>query len=201
MEVCMALTRQVFNTPVVTPLLRSISACTLKLWGWRVVGETPSSTSKYVVIVGPHTSNWDFIVLLMAAFVLQLSDAHWLGKHTLFRFPFGGIMRWLGGIPVDRTAHHDMVAYVVEQIRASNAFVLGLSPEGTRRAVTTWHTGFWHIAQAANIPVYLAFIDFRTKECGIFGRMPSSGSVNEDMTWIKEFYSLFHGYNPENFTS
>lgn len=191
---------QLFNTPVVTPILRVLSAITLKLLGWKVVGNIPERMKKCVVIGAPHTSNWDFPIFLMTAFVLRV-NIRWIGKHTLFHFPFHSLMTWLGGMPIDRRVRGDMVAKASALFRDVDEFVLGISPEGTRKATPHWHTGFWYIAQSAHVPIFLAFIDYRAKQCGFHGEFHSTGDIELDMNRIKDFFSKsFRGKRPHNFT-
>jgi 1-acyl-sn-glycerol-3-phosphate acyltransferase len=189
---------RIFTTPLITSVAFLFSKTLLAVTGWKVVGEIPAHVKKCVVIGAPHTSNWDFPIFLMTAFVLRL-NAHWMGKHTLFRFPFHSLMTWLGGIPIRRDIRGDMVAKATEMFRTSDELVIGLSPEGTRKAAERWHTGFWHIAQRARVPIYLAFIDYGTKHCGLYGPLHSLGNVENDMKWIKNFYSHFQGRHPHNF--
>lgn len=189
---------RLLNTPFVTPLIRVICRITLKAFGWTVEGEIPAHVKKYIAAVAPHTSNWDFPILLMTAFVLRV-DAHWMGKHTLFRFPFRSVMTYCGGIPVDRRTRNDMVAKATVMFKTHDEFALGIAPEGTRKATARWHTGFWHVARNADVPLYLAFIDYKTKRAGIFGKFHLSDDVGFDMERIKLFYAGFHGRHPHNF--
>ena len=188
---------RLLNTPLVTPFIRALCLITLRVFGWNVEGEVPAHVKKFVATVAPHTSNWDFVILLMTAFVLRV-DAHWMGKHTLFRFPFRGIMAYFGGIPVDRRVRSGMVAKATEMFNAHDEFVIGIAPEGTRKAPARWRTGFWHMAHNAGVPLYLAFIDYKTKRAGIFGQFHLSDDVESDMERIKLFYSGFHGRHPHN---
>lgn len=189
---------RIFTTPLISSVAHVFSKMVLALTGWKVVGEIPPQVKKCVVIGAPHTSNWDFPVFLMTAFTLKL-NAHWMGKHTLFRFPIRSLMTWLGGIPVRREIRDDMVAKATEMFHTSDELIIALSPEGTRKATARWHTGFWHIAQKAKVPIYLAFVDFGTKQCGVYGELHTSGNVEDDMKWIKHFYSRFQGRHPHQF--
>jgi 1-acyl-sn-glycerol-3-phosphate acyltransferase len=189
---------QLCNTPLIAPTAQVLSKIILKLFGWNAVGKVPAHIKKYVAVAAPHTSNWDFPIFLMTAFALGL-NAHWMGKHTLFRFPFRNVMTWLGGIPVNRTIRGDMVATATKMLRSADTFAIGISPEGTRRATEHWHTGFWYIAQSAQVPIILAYIDYKTKQCGIYAEFRSSGDVTQDMEQIKDFYATFEGRNPHNF--
>src|SRR5690606_11303525 len=135
----------------------------LLLWlaGWRV---QPAARMEppFVFIGAPHTSNWDFVLMLGAMLVLKL-DVSWMGKHTRFRFPFGGLMRWLGGIPVDRSGPHNRVADVVAAFAANPKLIVCVPPEGTRKKVERWKTGFYRIAHGANVPIMMTVIDAENK--------------------------------------
>src|SRR3954471_19012532 len=139
-------------------MTRLIGTFALRLLRWRVEGGI-ADYPRYVAIVAPHTSNWDFVVGLAARYALRL-DASWLGKHTLFRSPFGWIMRRWGGIPVDRTASHDVVSQTVAAFSARPRVFLVITPEGTRKQVSRWRTGFWHIAKGAGVPILPIVFDW-----------------------------------------
>lgn len=183
---------RLLSTPVLTPLLRLLSRLTLAALGWRVVGRIPKGVTKYVAIVAPHTSNWDFPLLIMTAFVLRV-DGHWLGKHTLFRSPFRGLMTYLGGIPVDRRGHNDLVASTAALFAKNDRFVVVITPEGTRAVGARWHTGFWHLARRAGVPLYLAFIDYNTKRMGILDEFRFTGDCERDLRSIRLLYVDCHG--------
>lgn len=188
--------RTVFNTPVITPLLRLISAIILALTGWRAVGK-PLDNQRFVLIGAPHTSNWDFPVMLMVVLKLQLK-LNWMGKNTLFMFPFGGFMRWLGGIPIDRSQHHGVVDQVVEQYQQNPQLVVLVPPEGTRKHVKEWKTGFYHIANNAGVPILMGYLDARKKEAGLADFFFPTGDVEQDIRAIRAFYADKKGIRPEN---
>jgi 1-acyl-sn-glycerol-3-phosphate acyltransferase len=169
----------------------------LKLFGWRAVGSL-AGQPKCVIVVAPHTSNWDFPVLMLMAITLRLKVA-WMGKHTLFRPPFGPIMRWLGGLPIDRSARHNMVEQAVESFRTHDRLLLAIPPEGTRKRAPYWRSGFYHIALGAQVPIALAFADYRRKVGGIAGMIMPSGDIDADMALIRDFYSGIIGKRPEQF--
>src|SRR5262249_19919917 len=126
------------------PLRRAIGRFYLRSSGWRIRGRVPVEP-KFVAIVAPHTSNWDFVVCVATMFALGL-HIQWFGKHTLFRGPFGWLLRALGGLPVRRDTAKGVVSEIADTIRAKRRFILALAPEGTRRRVSEWRTGFYHIA-------------------------------------------------------
>jgi len=146
-------------------LARGLAGRLLALGGWRVEGELPP-IPKFVIIVAPHTTNWDFLLGVLAMFITDLR-ASWLGKHTIFFFPVAPLLRWLGGEPIDRTATHGTVEQAIERFRNRPQWVLALSPEGTRRRVERWKTGFYRIAVGAGVPIVPCSIDYRTRVFGI----------------------------------
>ncbi len=191
--------RTIFNTPVVTPLLRFGSKLCLRLLGWRLHGVIPQSMKKAVIIAAPHTSNWDLPYSLMAGFGLGL-QAHWLGKAGLFEFPFKGVMRWLGGIGVDRSRPGQLVSAAVDCFRQTEGpLFLMIPPEGTRSKVREWKTGFYYIAQGAQVPIVLAYMDHATKEAGIGPCLEVTGDIDVDMATLKAFYAPIRGLKPDQF--
>lgn len=187
----------IFDTPMIKPIFKVLSIMLLKIMGWKVVDrfERPP---KFFVIAAPHTSNWDFPMFLSIAFVLDIK-AYWMGKHTLFRRPFGVLFRWLGGLPIDRSLRTNTVQQCIDLFRENNRLVLANAPEGTRKRVETWKTGFYHIAVGAGVPVAFAFLDYGKREGGIGGHLDPSGDYGSDMTKIMGFYSTVRGKHPENF--
>ncbi len=177
----------IFDTPVISPLMRGLAFAFLKVFGWRVEGRLPD-LNKLVVIAAPHTSNWDFPVLLSVAFALR-TKACWLGKHTLFQGPFGFLSTWMGGIPVYRSASQNMVAQSVEMFRNSERLILAIPPEGTRGKVSHWKTGFYYIALGAEIPIAMAFIDYKRKASGVGPTIQPTGDIEADMEIIRNFYA------------
>lgn len=144
---------------------RRLAGHLLTLAGWRVEGELPA-LPKFVIIVAPHTSNWDFIIGVLAMFITDVR-ASWLGKHTIFRFPVAWLLRWLGGEPIDRAARHGTVEVAIERFQTRQAWVLALSPEGTRRRTERWKTGFYRIALGAGVPIVPIAIDYRSRALAI----------------------------------
>jgi 1-acyl-sn-glycerol-3-phosphate acyltransferase len=191
--------RTIFTTPVVNTLLRGFSIAFLKLAGWKVEGALPASAGKAVLIAAPHTSNWDLPYTLMVAFVLRLNVV-WMGKHTLFRFPFGPVMRWLGGIAVNRRETNNLVAASAAAIQsASAALQLIVPPEGTRSKTRYWKTGFYYIALTAGVPVIMAYMDYAQKRSGLGPLLQPSGDIEADMVKVKSFYAPFKGRNESQF--
>ncbi|MDX9875424.1 MAG: lysophospholipid acyltransferase family protein [Spongiibacteraceae bacterium] len=178
--------RTVFRTPLIAPLLRGLARLLLALSGWRVVGEIPR-LQRFVLIGAPHTSNWDFILMLLAILTARL-DVHWMGKDSLFPAPVGGLMRWLGGIPIDRSKPSGVVAQMVERYAETDALIVLIPPEGTRSRVERWKTGFYHIAAGAEVPIVLGYIDASRKELGFGPAYQPSGDIERDLPEIQHFY-------------
>ena len=194
-----AMQRTIFETPLINTALRWGSLAFLKLAGWTIEGELPASAHKCVLIAAPHTSNWDLPYTLMTAFVLRLNP-YWLGKASLFKAPFGGAMRWLGGIAVDRSQANNMVAAAAQALKAADGRVqLIVPPEGTRGKTTHWRTGFYYIAAAAEVPILLAYMDYRRKRAGLGPAFVPTGDVERDMAAIKAFYAPIQGKFPQHF--
>lgn len=193
--------RTIFSTPIVNTLLRAFSVAFLKLNGWQVQGALPAQAQKSVLIAAPHTSNWDLPYTLMVAFVLRL-NIYWMGKASLFRFPFGPLMRWLGGIAVDRARVNNLVLASAQAIQAADgALQLIVPPEGTRSKTRYWKTGFYHIAVTAQVPIVMAYMDYQRKLSGLGPMFVPTGDIEADMLQIKAFYAPFKGRNAGQFES
>jgi 1-acyl-sn-glycerol-3-phosphate acyltransferase len=134
----------------------------LGLFGWKVEGGIPASLRKYVVIAAPHTSWWDFFVGLLARAAIG-RRVYFLGKDSLFRPPLGWLMRALGGYPVDRSRHTKLVDQVTEMFNTRTDFAISLAPEGTRKKVTEFKSGFYYIARGAHVPIICAQFDYFNK--------------------------------------
>ncbi|MBK6650210.1 MAG: lysophospholipid acyltransferase family protein [Betaproteobacteria bacterium] len=191
--------RTIFTTPVVNTLFRAMSKGFLKATGWTVEGSLPPSATKSVLIAAPHTSNWDLPYTLMVAFSLRL-NIYWMGKQSIFRWPFGGLMKWLGGIPVNREQSTNLVSASAQAIQdASGNLQLVVPPEGTRSKTRYWKTGFYYIALGAKVPIVMAYMDYAHKRSGLGPIFEPTGDVEQDMTAIKAFYASFKGKNAGQF--
>lgn len=191
--------KTIFATPWLSAAMHRLASRCLRWLGWRVEGEAPAF-DKYVLIVAPHTSNWDFPVGLLVAFALRI-EGYWMGKNTLFPPVLGGVMRWLGGIPVDRSRSGNLVATMVAAFASQPKLTLVIPPEGTRSRVTRWKTGFYHIAIGAEVPIVLGFIDFGRKTAGIKGVFQPTGDIEADLPRIQAAYAGIAGKNPEQFVA
>ncbi len=191
--------RTIFTTPGINSLLRAISVTWLRLRGWQIEGSLPPDARKAVLIAAPHTSNWDLPYTLMVAFTLRL-NVYWMGKQQIFRWPFGGLMRWLGGISVNREQSTNLVAASAAALReADGPLQLIVPPEGTRRKVREWRTGFYWIAHQAQVPIIMAYMDYSAKRSGLGPLFEPTGDLDADMARIKAFYAPFKGRNAEQF--
>jgi 1-acyl-sn-glycerol-3-phosphate acyltransferase len=175
-------------TPAVSKLL-------LKLLGWRLL-EPARRPDKAVVIAYPHTSNWDFLFTMLGKASLG-QGAHWVAKDSLFRWPLGGPMRWMGGIAVNRRERTGFVDQMARQFAARDRFLLAMAPEGTRSLTPGWKTGFYRIALAANVPVALGCVDYARREVGVLAYLELSGDEAADIARIAEIYAGRRGLRPE----
>ena len=163
--------------------------------GWDVVGQVPVG-GKFVLVGAPHTSNWDFPFTLAAVFIFRLRIS-WLGKDTLFKKPFGGVMRWLGGIPVDRHSEHGVVYQIARKFREADRLVVAIGPSGTRKKKDHWKSGFYWIAHTAQVPIICGYLDYGRKEACLGLSFVPTGDIEKDMDRIREFYQGIQGKHPE----
>lgn len=187
----------VFDTPVVSHLMYAASWVLLRLTGWRT-HNAPPDIPKYVIAGAPHTSNWDFVYAIAFAFVFKIR-IFWMGKSSLFRFPFGPYFRWMGGIPIDRSKPHGVVAQTIEKIKNADRLILVVAPEGTRKSVPKWKTGFYHVARGANVPIVLAFLDYKKRTGGFGPVFTPTGDIDADMREIRSFFATISGRHPSQF--
>lgn len=167
----------------------------LRLRGWRLTGELPA-LPKYLIVLAPHTCNWDLLLGLLAAtgFGARVS---WLGKSTIFRWPVAGFLRRLGGVPVDRNHREGVVGQVVRAYAATDTLVVGMTPEGTRHLTPFWKSGFYHIALEAGVPVVPASLDRSTRSIAVGSPIGLSGDARRDMEAFRRFYEGARGIHPE----
>lgn len=163
-----------------------IAGALLGLFGWRVEGTLPP-VKKMVIIAAHHTSNWDGLLLVLAAFRLRIR-IHWMVKHTLMKPGLGLLIRALGGIPIDRTASHGVVDQMVDEFNRRDEMILVISPEGTRKYVTRWKRGFYYIAFNAGVPIVLGTPDYKRKRVIVGPSFMPSGDLEAEIELIREFY-------------
>jgi 1-acyl-sn-glycerol-3-phosphate acyltransferase len=188
----------IFDIPILRNLLHIISIAVLRIFGWHRSGKLPN-IPKFVMIAAPHTSNWDFPITLALAFAFKM-NFNWFGKDSLFRWPFGGIFKWLGGIPINRTKSGDVVTHMIRVFKEKAYMILVIAPEGTRKKVRHWKTGFYHIALGANVPIVLGFLDYVRKAGGFGPTLMPTGNIEYDMEIIRVFYETITGKAPEKST-
>ncbi len=188
--------RTFFDTPILKHFLRLVSLFWLKLFGWKIEGEFPEE-KKFVLIAAPHTSNWDMPYMLFYAFYYR-AKVYWMGKQSIFRWPFGTICRWMGGIPIDRAKSNNVVENTVEQFNKKDRLVIVIPPTGTRKKVLKWKTGFYYIALLAKVPIALGFLDYKKKVGGFGPLFYPTGDIEADMIEISKFYQGISGKHPEH---
>jgi len=175
-------------------LVHAIARSVLRLIGWRTQVIAPPSSS-YVLIGAPHTSNWDFVVVLLLMTVERI-PIRLMGKDSLFRGPIGVFMRSLGAIPVNRKEKTNLVEQVAAKFAEYDELIIGISPEGTREKTTYWRTGFYYIALKANVPIVMAYFDYKNKVCGLGPSIKPTGDIQADFAIIRDFYSGIVGKYP-----
>jgi len=186
----------IFSTPILTPVLRAFAIAVLKITRWQAIGKE-FTNPRLVLIAAPHTSNWDFPLMLLVVLKLRL-EVFWMGKDSLFKFPFGPMMKWLGGIPIDRSKANNVVTQITEEFAQNDKLVVLIPPEGTRSKVDQWKSGFYHIARNANVPILLGYVDAPKKEAGLADFYIPTGDLDKDMEEIRQFYAGKGGIRPEN---
>lgn len=177
------------------PAAQWLGRSVLKLMGWRIEGQLPK-LDKFVAIGAHHTSNWDFVIFIAMKFVLRL-NARWFGKHSIFRWPFGGLMRTWGGIAIRRDRQLNTVEQAVQAFRENREFILVLSPEGTRKKVERWKMGFYHIARGAGVPIVMGALDYQNRRVVIGPTFYPTGDEQADLATMLAFFRPFVPKKPE----
>lgn len=168
-----------------------------KILGWKVNGKFPTDIKKYILIVAPHTSWVDFPIAILINYATGLR-ANYVGKASLFKPPFGFIFRALGGAPVDRSKSNNLVDSIVEIYNSKERFILGISPEGTRKKVETWKTGFYYIAKGAKVPILSVALDFEHKTLIIKDeKFIPTDDKEADIKHLRTFFKGIKGKIPE----
>ena len=174
-----------------TPFLPGIGKFVYAIFEWGFKNEFPN-IPKFVIAFGPHTSNWDFVFGVAGIFILG-AKISWMGKHTLFRKPFGGIVRWVGGIPIDRSSSHGMVDTMINQYKNIDKLILAIAPEGTRKKVARWKSGFYHIATGADVPILMACFDYKNKVISFGPLIYPAGDFDADMEKMQSVFEKIRG--------
>lgn len=180
-------------------LTRLLCGAYLRATGWTVRGDWPS-LDKAVLVAAPHTSNWDGINMLATAGFYRVK-LRWMGKSSLTQGPFGGLIRWLGCVPIDRSGAHDVVRAMADAFASTDAMILAIPPEGTRGAVKSWKTGFYHIARAAGVPLVLSVLDYGTKTVSLAAIVHPSGDYDADLPIIRSHYAKAVGLRRDKFVN
>ena len=176
-------------------ILRKIARFGINISGWTINGKVPDE-ERIVIIAAPHTSNWDFILAMLAIFGLNIK-VRWLGKHSIFKPGFKKFFEWLGGIPVYRDNPSSLIENVVNIVKKERSIVIAMTPEGTRKKVKRWKTGFLRIAKQTHSKILLISIDAPTKSIEIGNIFNPTGNSEEDLAYIQKYYSTFRGINPQ----
>lgn len=163
---------------------------------WRLVSE-PAPPRPSILVGAPHTSNWDFILMLAIAWRLGI-HVRWMGKESLFAGRRGPFMRALGGVPIDRANPQSVVGEIVEQLTSGESFCLVITPDGTRKGHSHWKSGFYRIARETGMPVVLGYVDRSTMSTGLGPTLELTGDVGADMDRVRSFYADKAGFTPEN---
>ncbi|MCB2223204.1 MAG: glycerol acyltransferase [Actinobacteria bacterium] len=188
----------VFDTPVLRSLLRAMAVALLWAKRWTTHVRLPEEPG-WVAVVAPHTSFWDFPILISLALKHRIR-ANWLGTHTLFRGPFRYLFRWLGGIPVvSRSGGNNRVETIVEAFRRHPGMQIGIAPEAGLAAVTRWRSGFYHIATAAGVPLLLAYADYGRRVAGADEWFTPTGDRAADYERLRSFYADKAPRHPDRF--
>ncbi|MGH2666135.1 1-acyl-sn-glycerol-3-phosphate acyltransferase [Flavobacterium sp.] len=167
-----------------------------KLMGWKISGTIAPEIKKCVMIIVPHTSWHDFYLGLFTRGIVGL-EMNWVGKKELFQFPFGAYFRWMGGEPLDRKKNENKVDAIAEVFQNKEVFRLAIAPEGTRKKVEEWKTGFYYIAQKANVPIIPVAFDFGKKEVKIFEPFFLTGNKEEDFNNLEKNFIGVVGRVPD----
>lgn len=170
----------------------------VRILGWEITGELPAGIEKAVIIVAPHTSMWDFIYGRLAFWVLGL-DVKFLINSKYFFAPLGFVLRKLGGFPVKYSKAISLLLQIKQMYENNDSFLLVITPEGTRSLVKKWRKGFYQIATGSNIPIVMAFIDYKNKKGGLGPVFNPTGNYNDDLMEIEAFYKNFHARHPERY--
>ena len=179
-------------------MFRVFAKFIFRLLGWRIEDRSLPRPDNYIVIVAPHTSNWDFFLGLFARSLAHMDDVKFLGKKELFGPPFGWFFRAMGGYPVDRSQRGMLVDQVAELFRTVPGFKIAITPEGTRKRVDTWKTGFYHIAVKAHVPIIMVAFDYGRKCVAFAPPFWPTGDLDVDIEHMKAHFRPVKGKNPEN---
>ncbi|MBI4858966.1 MAG: 1-acyl-sn-glycerol-3-phosphate acyltransferase [Candidatus Riflebacteria bacterium] len=181
-----------------SPFWKFLARVWLRVFGWTAVVHAPLPP-RFVMIAAPHTTNWDLPFMLAVAIAADVK-IRWMGKHTLFGIPLlGRLLTYLGGIPVVRNERHNTTQQMIEKFRSSELMALAVQPEGTRKLVPRWRSGFYRIAHGAGVPIVPGFLDYTARVGGFGPSYLLTGDRKKDMDHLREFYKDKRGKYPELF--
>lgn len=176
-------------------MLQSLSRTLLSLFGWKL-DQRFSDSSKTVLIGAPHTSNWDFVLAMLAMSAMGY-QFNWVAKQSMFFWPVAATFKKMGGVPLDRGQSRGFVDKCISLFDERQRFVLAIAPEGTRSLTTHWKSGFYRIAIGAEVPISFGYVDYKNKITGIGGSFMPTGNKSEDMQKVIDFYENIEGRFPE----
>lgn len=183
------------SNPIFAFFLHWFAQFSLWVMGWQIKGDPPD-LKKFVLIAAPHSSNWDFVYFLFIIFKFRM-PVRWMGKKSMFILPFQGLLKRLGGIPVNRSVQGNLVASMAGEFTRANRMILTIAPSGTRQKVRKWKTGFYHIAMQADVPIVCGFLDYKKRQGGIGPVFFPTGDMDSDLKDIQDFYTDKPGKYPE----
>jgi len=178
-------------------VVRALCGLYLGLGGWKLQGDWPG-LDKAVLLAAPHTSNWDGVNMLATAGRYRIK-LRWMGKKSLVEGPFGGLVKWLGCVPIDRSSSNDVVAQMRDAFAREERLVLAIPPEGTRSRNPQWKRGYYHIAHGAGAPIVLAVLDYGARTVTLSGVLETTGDYDADFAWIRTHYENVRAKHPEKF--
>lgn len=179
----------------VSSFMHGLAKLLFRLGGWKIEG-TVHQPPRFVLIAAPHTSNWDAFIMLAAAYIFRVKLA-WFVKDSAFFFPLGTLIRFFGGVPIDRRARTNVVSQAVARFQESERLILAVPPEATRKKSPFWKTGFYHIARDARVPIVLGYIDYRLRVAGLGPAFTPTGDIEADFSVFEEFYAAVTPKFPE----
>lgn len=181
--------KTVFNSKISLFFFYYFAKFIFFIFRWKVIGEKPK-IKKYVVLLGTHTSNWDFVFMVLTVFFYK-QPIFWIGKKSLFNSKFSFFFRWMGGLSLGELQNGSTVEQCANYIKNCDECALALAPKGTRKLNAEWKTGFYYIAKAANVPIVCAFIDYKRRESGVLGAYYLTSDMQSDIDILKSYYKNY----------
>jgi len=181
--------KTVFNSPFFVSFFYYFAKFIFFILRWKIIGEKPK-LKKYVVLLGTHTSNWDFVCMVLTVFFYK-QPIFWIGKKSLFDSPFSFFFRWMGGLSSGELQNGSTVLQCASYIKNSDECALALAPKGTRKLNAEWKTGFYYIAKSANVPIVCAFIDYKNRASGVLGTYYLTDNIQIDIATLKSYYKNY----------